>query len=186
MFTHRAQLLGFLFVLAFAVAACGGDDAATTVATTVTASTEATTTTTAAPTTTVAEETTTTEVVETTTTIQEAAETMVLGDPDGDGNVAVAIDGGSLAPQANGFSDSDPSDPYYFIHTQQDDLSRCTHSSATDGPVTSAPSQLTVEPTESACTSTWTAPDRRQQWDRQRVRSPLPIWMTAQWSLSTW
>jgi len=61
-------------------------------------------------------------VVETTTTIQEAAETMVLGDPDGDGNVAVAIDGGSLAPQANGFSDSDPSDPYYFIHTQQDDL----------------------------------------------------------------
>ncbi len=45
---------------------------------------------------------------------------IVIGDPDDEGNVAVAIDGDQLDPLFDGFTAG--ADPFYLVHTQQDDI----------------------------------------------------------------
>ena len=108
--------LAFLLVAMMLVsAACGDDDSTTTEPTTATTapatstSAVAETTATAAPATTAAA-----------TTTVAAAEAIVIGVPDAEGVIAVAIDGEQLSPLFDAFQGG--ADPFYQVHTQQDDI----------------------------------------------------------------
>ncbi len=119
----RFALLAVVILLL--AAGCGDDDAAPTtsqVATTATAPT-----TTAAPATTTTTSTTTTSTTTTTTTTVTATteppgETVKLSPPDADGNVTAVVDPMALAPLSAAFNDDNPDDPFYHLHTQQEDV----------------------------------------------------------------
>jgi len=109
------QLAPILLAMAFIASACGDDDTGSTAtAAASTSSSAPAPAATAAPTTTGAPATTAAPVPTT------ASQAIVIGEPDADGVVDVAIDGEQLDPLFDTFQGG--ADPFYQIHTQQDDL----------------------------------------------------------------
>lgn len=120
------RILVALGVSALLAAACGDTGAATAATEPPTTAPSAATTApapTAAPTTLPATTLPATTLPATTlppTTTTVPAADIELGEPDADGVIAVSIDGSALDPLFDAFTAGD--DPFYLIHTQQDDV----------------------------------------------------------------
>ena len=115
----RTQRLGALtLALALVGAACGDDaDGSDQTSATDTATSAPAAAATLAPTTVAPTTVAPTTVAPTTTP---AAEAIVIGEPDAEGVVDVAIDGEQLDPLFDAFQGG--ADPFYQLHTQQDDI----------------------------------------------------------------